>query len=156
MVMIILSITRNRFQFWNCVIYFRPASRCVAVFCIGFDNIDFFFSDYSVCSFVSFSSNGVFLACGVYGVKKSFSVLTFAMAMRSERPRKLGRDGVWFCFPVTCQSNCGRGLTRSNWLILFNIICFHLSNIFDVQFLQWVKPFKCNYNSTLVIGGLLF
>jgi len=42
------------------------------------------------------------------------------------------------------------------WLILFNIICFHLSNIFDVQFLQRVKPFKCNYNSTLVIRGLLF
>lgn len=133
MVILILSFTRNSFQFRNCVIYFRPASQCVAVFCIGFDNIEFFFSSYFVC-FV-FLQQCLFSLWCVW-CEKSFSVLNFAMAMGSERPGKLGRDGVWFCVPVTCQSNCGRGLTRPNRMILFNIICFHLSNIFDVQFLQ--------------------
>lgn len=145
------------------MIYFRPEILCVAVFCISFDNIEYFFRDYYflfVCLFGFPQVELVFLACGVYGVK--FHLICWTLLQKwdlKDFTWKHSHDRVWFCFPVTCQSNCGRGLAWSSQLFFFflvNIICFHLSNIFDVQFLQWVKPFKCYYNSTLVIGDVLF
>lgn len=114
--------------------------------------------DITFCLIVLFSSNRarVFFSLWCVWCEISFSVLNFAIAMRSERLKETRSWWGVVLLPCYMSIKLWEGPDMVQWLILFNIICFHLSNIFDVQFLQWVKPFKCNYNSTLVIGGLLF